>query len=136
MTDPIADMLTRIRNGHIARHDQVLMPASRMKLAIARILKDEGFVKDFELVKERDKDKVVPQRTLRIWLRYAGKKQPVITGLKRVSKPGLRVYVKADEMPRVLGGLGTAIVTTPNGVMAARTARHQNVGGEVICLVW
>ena len=130
MTDPIADMLTRIRNGLIARQDQVLVPASNIKLDIARILKEEGFVKDFEFVKD---DK---HRTLRIWLRYTGKKQPVITGLRRVSKPGLRVYRKGTDMPRVLGGLGTAIVTTPKGVMTSSTARRQNVGGEVLCYVW
>ncbi len=130
MTDPIADMLTRIRNGLIARQDQVLMPASNLKQEIARILKEEGFIKDYELVKNEQ------HRTLRIWLRYTGKKEPVITGLKRVSKPGLRVYRKSDEMPRVLGGLGTAIVTTPKGVMSARIARKENVGGEVLCYVW
>jgi small subunit ribosomal protein S8 len=130
MTDPIADMLTRIRNGLIARQDQVLVPASSIKLEIARILKEEGFVRDYEFVKD-DRN-----RTLRIWLRYTGKKQPVITGLKRVSKPGLRVYCKGSEMPRVLGGLGTAIVTTPKGVMTAAAARRQNVGGEVLCYVW
>ncbi len=138
MTDPVADMLTRIRNGLTARQDQVLMPSSKLKLEIARILKEEGFIKDYELVRERakDKDRESPQRTLRVWLRYAGKKQPVITGIKRVSKPGLRVYSKAEAMPRVLGGLGTAIVTTPRGVMSARAARQQKVGGEVICYVW
>jgi len=130
MTDPIADMLTRIRNGLIARQDHVLVPASSIKLDIARILKEEGFVKDYEFVKDGR------YRTLRIWLRYTGKKQPVITGLKRVSKPGLRVYRKGSEMPRVLGGLGTAIITTPKGVMTAATARRQNVGGEVLCYVW
>ncbi len=130
MTDPIADMLTRIRNGLIARQDQVLVPASSIKVNIARILKEEGFIKDYEFVKNDQ------NRTLRIWLRYTGKKQPVITGIKRVSKPGLRVYRKGSEMPRVLGGLGTAIVTTPNGVMTASAARRQNVGGEVLCYVW
>ncbi len=123
-------MLTRIRNGLIAKQDQVLVPASTLKLDIARILKEEGFVKDYEFVKDDQ------NRTLRIWLRYTGKKQPVITGLKRVSKPGLRVYRKSAEMPRVLGGLGTAIVTTPKGVMTAHAARRQNVGGEVLCYVW
>ncbi len=130
ISDPVADMLTRIRNGLIARQDPVLVPASGLKLEIARILKEEGFIKDYELVKDEK------HRTMRVWLRYAGKKQPVITGLRRVSRPGLRVYRKADELPRVLGGLGTAVVTTPRGVMSAREARRQKVGGEVLCSVW
>jgi small subunit ribosomal protein S8 len=123
-------MLTRIRNALIARQDQTTMPASQMKLAVAKILKEEGFIKDYELVKDQK------FRTMRIWMRYTGKKVPVLTGVKRVSKPGLRVYVKATEMPRVFGGLGIAIVTTPKGVMTADSARHENVGGEVLCHVW
>lgn len=106
------------------------MPASQLKLAVARILKEEGFVKDVELVRDAE------HRTMRVWLRYGDRKQPIITGLRRVSKPGLRVYRKSDEMPRVLGGLGTAIVTTPKGVMTAGQARRQKVGGEVLCYVW
>lgn len=123
-------MLTRIRNGLIARQDEVLVPASSLKLEIARILKEEGFIKDYELVKNEK------FRTMRVLLRYTGKREPVITGLKRVSKPGLRVYSKSAEMPRILGGLGTAIVTTPRGVMTAHAARREKVGGEVVCYVW
>lgn len=130
MTDPIADMLTRIRNSLIAKQDSTLMPASNLKLEVARILKEQGFVKDYEIVKDGER------RALRIWMRYSGKREPVITGLKRVSKPGLRVYRKAADMPRVLGGLGIAIVTTPKGVMTARAARQQNLGGEVLAYVW
>ena len=130
ITDPVADMLTRIRNAVIARQDQTLMPASQLKLGVARILKEEGFIKDYEQVKEGQR------RVLRIWPRYTGKKDPVVTGLRRISKPGLRVYCKAAEMPRVLGGLGIAIVSTPRGLMTARQARRQNVGGEVLCYVW
>jgi len=154
MTDPIADMLTRIRNGMMARHDQVVMPASNLKMELARILKEEGFIKDYEIVREKPKpadrgrtpdrarggdkpEKKEPSfRTMRVWLRYTSKREPVITGIRRISKPGLRVYRKADDMPRVLGGLGSAIVTTPRGVMTAREARRQNTGGEVLCYVW
>ncbi|MCL5026603.1 MAG: 30S ribosomal protein S8 [Chloroflexi bacterium] len=130
MTDPIADMLTRIRNAVTARHDSTTMPVSNLKLAIARILKEEGFVGDFEVVREG------AHRNLRIWLTYSGRKEPVLTGLKRVSKPGLRVYAKSAEMPQVRGGLGTAIVSTSQGVMTARQARRLNLGGEVLCQVW
>ncbi|HEV8633281.1 MAG TPA: 30S ribosomal protein S8 [Chloroflexota bacterium] len=129
MTDPIADMLTRIRNAQQARHDSVAIPASRIKADIARILKDEGFIRDFELPKEAE-------REIKIQLRYSGKREPVVTGLKRVSKPGLRVYVKSKDMPRILGGLGIAIVSTPRGVMTANEARRTNVGGEILCYVW
>jgi small subunit ribosomal protein S8 len=130
MTDPIADMLTRIRNATIARHDSVSMPISNLKLAVARILKEEGFVGDFEVIRDGS------FRNLRLWLGYSGRKEPVVTGIKRVSKPGLRIYVKAQKMPVVLGGMGTAIVSTPKGVMTARQARRMNLGGEVICHVW
>ena len=130
ISDPIADMLTRIRNGIHAKHDSVTMPASLLKGEIARILKEEGFIKDVEQVKD------AKHPTLRVWLRYTGQKQPVVTGIKRVSKPGLRVYAKSREMPRVLNGLGIAIVSTPNGVMTAQKARQDNVGGEVLCYVW
>jgi len=130
VTDPIADMLTRVRNAIMAKHDSVLVPHSAMKVAIARILKEEGFIKDFEIVKD------APQRTLKIWLSYSGKKEPVMTGLRRISKPGLRVYAKGREMPRVLGGLGVAIVSTPRGIMTSQQARQLNVGGEVICYIW
>ena len=130
MTDPIADMLTRIRNGLIARHQYVLVPGSKMKIAIARILKEEGFIKDVEILRDN------PQRTLKIWLKYASGKEPVLTGLRRVSKPGLRVYTGKRELPRVLGGLGLAILSTHKGIMTERKARRLGVGGEVLCYVW
>lgn len=130
ITDPVADMLTRIRNASRSHHDVVEMPSSTLKVAIARILKDEGFIRDFEVKTEG------PKRTLSVQLRYAGKKQPVVTELRRVSKPGLRVYAKSREMPKVLGGLGLAIVSTPRGVMTASQARRENIGGEILCYVW
>jgi small subunit ribosomal protein S8 len=129
MTDPIADMLTRIRNAQTARHDSVAVPASRIKADIARILKSEGFIRDFELPKEAERD-------IKIQLRYSGKREPVVTGIRRISKPGLRVYVKSKDMPRILGGLGIAIVSTPQGVMTAAEAKKANVGGEILCYVW
>ncbi len=129
MTDPIADMLTRIRNAQAARHDSVAVPASRIKGEIARILKYEGFIRDYELPTDQERD-------IKIQLRYSGKKEPVVTGIKRVSKPGLRVYVKSKDMPRILGGLGVAIVSTPQGVMTAAEAKRANVGGEILCYVW
>jgi small subunit ribosomal protein S8 len=129
MTDPIADMLTRIRNAIMARHTRVLIPASKMKLAIARILKEEGYIRDFDLLKDN------PQGTLRISLKYVDKR-PVLTQLKRVSRPGLRVYTKRDEIPRVRGGLGTAIISTPQGLMTGRRAYQLGLGGEVICYIW
>ena len=130
MTDPIADMLTRIRNAVSAKHDSVIMPSSKMKVAIARVLKDEGFVKDFAL--EADGTRAM----LKIELSYTGRKEPVLSGIKRVSKPGLRVYVQKREIPRVLGGLGVAILSTPEGVMTGQVARQKSVGGEVLCYVW
>ena len=129
MTDPIADMLTRIRNAIMARHTRVLIPASNMKIAIARILKEEGYVRDFDVVKDN------PQGTIRITLRYV-EKRPVLTQLKRVSKPGLRVYTRRDGIPRVRGGLGIAILSTPQGVMTGRKAYQLGLGGEVVCYVW
>jgi small subunit ribosomal protein S8 len=129
MTDPIADMLTRIRNAVMARHTRVLIPASKMKLAIARILKDEGYIKDFDLLKDN------PQGTLRIALKYVDKR-PVLTQLKRVSRPGLRVYTKRDDIPRVRGGLGTSIISTPQGLMTGRRAYQLGLGGEVVCYIW
>ena len=130
MTDPIADMLTRIRNAVMARRDTVEMPSSTMKVAIARVLKDEGFVREVRVLEDR------PFKMLRVDLSYTGKKEPVLTGLKRISKPGLRVYTKAAAIPRVYGGLGLAIISTPKGVMSGQQARRQNLGGEVICHVW
>lgn len=132
MTDPISDMLTRTRNAIGARHAFVLMPASKMKLAVARILKEEGYIKDFEVVKSQD----APQRMIRIWLKYGTGKEPVIAGLDRVSKPGQRVYTGKDKLPRVLGGLGIAIVSTPKGIMSERSARKMGLGGEILCYVW
>lgn len=131
VSDPIADMLTRIRNGLAAKHEAVLVPASKMKIALARILKDEDFIKDFEVL-----DEAAPQGTIKIHLRYTGKKQPVVTGLKRVSKPGLRVYVRREKIPRVYSGLGIAILSTPHGVMTGQQAWRRQVGGEVLCYVW
>lgn len=129
MTDPIADMLTRIRNAVTAKHTRVLVPASKMKLAIARVLKEEGYIKDIEILKDN------PQGTLRLTLRYVDK-QPVLTHLKRVSKPGLRVYTGKEAIPRVRGGLGIAILSTPKGLMTGSNAYRQGLGGEVVCYVW
>ena len=131
MTDPIADMLTRIRNGVSARHDYVQMPSSKMKVAIAGVLKSEGFLKDFEVIDEKG-----VKKTLRAQLSYSGKRDPVIHGIKRVSKPGLRVYTQRREIPRVYGGLGIAILSTPQGVMTGQDARSRNMGGEILCYVW
>ncbi|MCC6176737.1 MAG: 30S ribosomal protein S8 [Chloroflexi bacterium] len=130
MTDPIADMLTRIRNGLVARHPSVEMPASKMKVAIADVLREEGYIKGYAVNGEG------VARKLRVDLRYAGKSDPVVTGIRRVSKPGLRVYAGADEIPRVFGGLGIAIMSTSRGVMSGSQARRQRVGGEVLCHVW
>ncbi|REJ38360.1 MAG: 30S ribosomal protein S8 [Bacillota bacterium] len=130
MTDPIADLLTRIRNASMAYHDTVDIPASRLKRDIVQILKDEGFIQDYQLIKQD------PQGILRVYLKYGPNKERVITGLKRISKPGLRIYAKANEIPRVLGGLGVAILSTSRGVMTDRQARREGVGGEVICYVW
>ncbi|HIP96531.1 MAG TPA: 30S ribosomal protein S8 [Anaerolineae bacterium] len=133
MTDPIADMLTRIRNALMAGHGYVAMPSSKMKVAIAQILKDEGYIQDFAVTRER------PQPMIRIWLKYVGERRerrPMITGLKRVSKPGCRVYVKKEHIPWVLSGMGIAILSTSKGVMTGQKARRLNVGGEVLCYVW
>ena len=131
MTDPIADMLTRIRNANTAKHDTVDVPASKMKLAIADILVKEGFIKGYEVIE----DGIF--KTIKITLKYGkDKTEKIITGLKRISKPGLRVYAKASEIPTVLNGLGIAIISTPNGVMTDKEARKNNVGGEVIAYIW
>jgi small subunit ribosomal protein S8 len=130
MTDPIADMLTRIRNAVAARHPSVTMPASRMKVEIARVLREEGYIRGYEVVEEDGK------KTLRIHLRYGERKEPAILGLKRVSKPGLRVYTRRAAIPRVYGGLGTAILSTPQGIMSGERARRLRVGGEVLAYVW
>lgn len=129
ISDPIADMLTRIRNGIMARHDSVLVPGSKMGLAIARILKDEGFVKDYEVLKGK------PQRVIKVHLKYTGR-EPALAVLERVSKPGLRVYVAKKEIPRVHGGLGVAILSTPKGVMTGQKAWRSGVGGELLCYIW
>jgi small subunit ribosomal protein S8 len=130
VTDPIADMLTRMRNAILARHDFTLMPSSRMKLSIAKILREEGFIRDYEVLKGK------PQRVIKVYLKYTENKEPVLTGLKRVSKPGLRIYVKRKEIPRVCGGLGIAILSTPKGVMMGQQAWRQKVGGELLCYIW
>ena len=132
MSDPIADMLTRIRNAVSSRHEAVAIPSSRVKVAIAEVLKREGFIRDYNVRQERDQ----PQATMKVELSYGGRKQPVINGLQRVSKPGLRVYVQRREIPRVLGGLGVAIISTPRGVMTGQEARRQQLGGEILCYVW
>ena len=129
MTDPIADMLTRVRNGIQARHEEVLVPASKEKLEIARILKEEGFILNYSV--SGDIKKVIT-----IQLKYGPNREKIISGLKRISKPGLRVYAKSKDLPRVLNGLGVAIISTSNGLMVVRDARKQNVGGEVIAYVW
>jgi small subunit ribosomal protein S8 len=130
VTDPIADMLTRIRNAIVAGHEVVQVPGSKMKVAIANVLKEEGFIRGFEVVPDGVK------KTIRIDLAYSRKKKPVISGLRRVSKPGLRVYVQKREIPRVYGGLGIAILSTPEGVMSGQEAWRRQVGGEVLCYVW
>lgn len=129
LTDPIADMLTRIRNGIRARHQRVDMPNSRLKAEIARILKDEGYIANFKIVEEERK------KVLRVFLRYDAEGESAISDLERISRPGRRVYVGTGEIPRVLGGLGVTILTTPRGVMTGKTARKAGVGGEVLCSV-
>ncbi len=131
MTDPIADMLTRIRNGLNAGHETVVIPASKMKVEIAKILKAEGYINNYKVEGETAKDK-----TITIELKYGPDGQKVITGLKRISKPGLKVYAKADAVPRVLNGLGVAIISTSKGLMADRDARKNKLGGEVVAYVW
>ena len=130
VTDPIADMLTRIRNANQMRYKEVEVPASKMKIEIARILKEEGFINDYKVKKSE------VQSILVLSLKYSEKKERVITGLKRISKPGLRVYAGAEEIPHVLNGLGIAIISTPKGVMTDKLARKNNVGGEVIAYIW
>lgn len=130
VSDPIADMLTRMRNATMAGHDFVPVPISRLKLAMARILKHEGFISDYEVLRGK------PQRMLKIHLRYGEKKQPFLRGLDRVSRPGLRVYVKKGEIPRVHGGLGIAILSTSKGLVTGQQAWRRHLGGEVLCYVW
>ncbi|WP_028777713.1 30S ribosomal protein S8 [Shimazuella kribbensis] len=130
MTDPIADMLTRIRNANMVRHESVELPASRVKREIAEILKQEGFIRDAEYIEDSK------QGILRIFLKYGQNNEKVITGLKRISKPGLRVYAKSTEVPRVLRGLGIAILSTNKGIVTDKEARQQRVGGEVLAYIW
>ena len=130
VNDPIADMLTRIRNAQIAKHDAVVLPASNAKKAIAKILLNEGYVKSVDFIDE------APQGNIKITLKYVNGKQPVIAGLKRISKPGLRVYARHEELPKVLGGLGIAIISTSKGLMTDKEARKQMIGGEVLAYSW
>ena len=130
VSDPIADMLTRIRNAILVRHDAVVVPSSRMKLAIAKILKEEGFIADYEVLKGKT------HRAIKLHLKYDEKNQPIISGLERVSKPGLRVYVGQKEIPRVYGGLGVAILSTAKGIMTGQQAWRRKIGGELLCYVW
>jgi small subunit ribosomal protein S8 len=132
MTDPIADMLTRIRNANVAMHDEVRMPSSKLKEALAAILKREGYIQDFSVADNTER----PGKVLTISMKYAQDRTRTISGIKRVSKPGLRVYAKADSLPRVLGGLGVAVVSTSQGLMTDREARKSRMGGEVLCFVW
>ncbi|HHV78046.1 MAG TPA: 30S ribosomal protein S8 [Firmicutes bacterium] len=130
MTDPIADMLTRIRNGSLAGHESVDIPGSKMARSIAQILKQEGFIRDYQWIDDGK------HGFIRVFLKYGPDKTRVISGLRRISKPGLRVYVKKEEIPRVLGGLGIAVLSTPKGVMTDKAARQAGVGGEVLCYIW
>ncbi len=130
MTDPIADMLTRIRNGSKAKLEKVDIPSSKLKLEIAKILKDEGYIKNLKMVKDRR------QGVIRVYLKYTDDEVPVIQGLKRVSRPGCRVYAGNDAIPKVLAGLGVAILSTPKGIQTGKQAKKDNVGGEVLCHVW
>ncbi len=132
MTDPIADMLTRIRNGSVAAQDVVRMPSSKLKESLAGILRREGYIADFKVTEDPSR----PGRMLEITMKYSAERVPTITGLRRVSKPGMRVYTKADRLPRVLGGLGVAVVSTSQGLMTDREAREKRVGGEILCYVW
>ena len=132
MTDPIADMLTRIRNGNVAMRDEILMPASKQKSALAEVLKREGFIADYSITQ----DDQGPGKLLKISMKYGEDRQRTISGIKRISTPGLRVYRGATEVPRVLGGLGVAVLSTSHGLMTDREARKRNVGGEVMCFVW
>ncbi len=130
MTDPVADMLTRLRNASMARHPAAVIPRSKLKEQIAQILKTEGYISDFEVLTDS------PQGSIRVTLKYGTDREPALSGLKRVSKPGLRVYKGKTEIPRVLGGLGTVIISTPRGLMTGRDAWRQNVGGEVLAYIW
>jgi small subunit ribosomal protein S8 len=130
ISDQIGDMLTRIRNAATVRHDVVEMPASKLKVAVLKILKEEGFINDYEIVKAK------PEKLIRIRLKYIENNKSIISGIERVSKPGLRIYVQRNEIPRVYGGVGVAILSTPKGVITGQQAKHDGVGGEVLCYVW
>jgi small subunit ribosomal protein S8 len=130
VTDPVADMLTRIRNGSLAEHEKVDIPSSKLRVRLAEILKEEGFIKNFRLIEDKR------QGVLRVYLKYGPGQERVISGLRRVSKPGKRLYVGADRIPSVLGGMGVAILSTPQGVLTDRESRKAKVGGEVLCYVW
>jgi small subunit ribosomal protein S8 len=132
MTDPIADMLTRIRNANIAMHDDVRMPSSKLKEALAGVLANEGYIEAFDVEENPDR----PGKTLHVKMKYSADRARTISGLKRVSKPGLRVYSRSTEVPRVLGGLGVAVISTSQGLLSDREARRRKVGGEVLCYVW
>ena len=143
LTDPIADMLARVRNANKALQDTVTMPTSRKKVEIARLLKEEGYIRDYRVERQKDakaaakgKDRELAYDTLVIELKYGRNRERVISGLKRVSKPGRRIYARKDRMPRVLGGMGISILSTSSGVMTSRTAEERGIGGEVICFVW
>jgi len=132
MTDPIADMLTRVRNGNTAMHDKVRMPSSKLKIAVAKVLEREGYIEGFEVQDDDSR----PGHTLEITLKYSTDRERTISGIRRISKPGLRVYAKSDRLPRVLGGLGVAIVSTSQGLMTDKEAHQKKMGGEVLCYVW
>jgi small subunit ribosomal protein S8 len=130
LTDPIADMLTRIRNSVLIKAEKVDIPASRLKVEIAKIMKEEGFIKSYKIIKDRK------QGVLRVTLKYAQDNKPIVEGLKRISKPGRRVYVGKDEVPSVMSGMGIAVVTTPKGILTDKACRREGVGGEVLCYIW
>ena len=132
MTDPIADMLTRIRNANVAMHDDVRMPSSKLKEALAGVLKSEGYIESYDVEDNQDR----PGRTLHVRMKYSPERARTISGIRRVSKPGLRVYSRSNEVPRVLGGLGVAVISTSQGLLSDREARKRRVGGEVLCFVW
>ena len=136
MTDPIADMLTRLRNAVTAKHAKVDIPASKLKIEIARILEDEGYVQGYKLIEEQGDKNTAPRQLIRVFLKYGPRGEKVITGVERISRPGRRVYFRSKEVPHVLGGLGTSILTTSRGVMTGRAAARAGVGGEVLCNVW
>jgi small subunit ribosomal protein S8 len=130
LTDPIADMLTRIRNSVLIKAEKVDIPASRLKVEIAKIMKEEGFIKSYKIIKDKK------QGVLRVTLKYSTDNKPIVEGLKRISKPGRRVYVGKDEVPSVMGGMGIAVVTTPRGILTDKACRREGVGGEVLCYIW